>query len=349
MSSLVVEVCTVSRVEPHPNADKLDICVVKGWQVVTRKGEFKDGDTCVYFPPDTVLSKEWTDRFGVTSYCQEREQGMRIRQTRLRGEPSFGLVVPNLEGFILGSSVVAYYGAVKYEPPVLGMAGDILGPNHPMFPCYTDIEDLNNFPDILRPDEFVCITEKIHGTNCRVGLVEGTWMAGSHRYPRKMPETEKEQAANWYWHPYTLEPVRQLIQAVYDGFNAKSVVLFGETYGKIQSLNYGHPKDITFAAFDLWVDGRYMNAGSFFMLVDRFGIPAVPRLFFEGHGFARFSHDLVREVVSGESFLGGNIREGVVIRPMVERTNEKVGRAILKAISPDYRLSKHADKDKKDV
>jgi hypothetical protein len=34
MSSLIVEVCTIDRVERHPNADALDLAVIKGWQCV---------------------------------------------------------------------------------------------------------------------------------------------------------------------------------------------------------------------------------------------------------------------------------------------------------------------------
>ena len=61
MSKLVVEVCEVLHVEPHPNADRLAIATVKGWRTCIKKnpetGEtaFNVGDKCIFFPPDAVL------------------------------------------------------------------------------------------------------------------------------------------------------------------------------------------------------------------------------------------------------------------------------------------------------
>ncbi len=37
MSTLVVEVCEVKAVYPHPQADALEFITVKGWQVVARR------------------------------------------------------------------------------------------------------------------------------------------------------------------------------------------------------------------------------------------------------------------------------------------------------------------------
>ena len=37
MSTLVVEVCEVKAVYPHPNADALEFITVKGWPVIVQK------------------------------------------------------------------------------------------------------------------------------------------------------------------------------------------------------------------------------------------------------------------------------------------------------------------------
>ena len=37
MSSLIVEVSTIDAIQKHPNADALDLAVIKGWQCVTAK------------------------------------------------------------------------------------------------------------------------------------------------------------------------------------------------------------------------------------------------------------------------------------------------------------------------
>ena len=120
MSSLVVPVSTISKVRKHPNADSLDIAEVLGWQVVVPVGRYTEGERIVYFPSDTVLPLELSERFGVTKYLSKG----RIRNARLRGEPSFGLVVdvedPTWE---VGQNVAEYYGATKYEPPIRSKCG----------------------------------------------------------------------------------------------------------------------------------------------------------------------------------------------------------------------------------
>lgn len=61
MSKLVIEICRVEKVERHPSADRLSIATIRGWKTcinynpTTGQSEFKEGNLCVYFPPDSVL------------------------------------------------------------------------------------------------------------------------------------------------------------------------------------------------------------------------------------------------------------------------------------------------------
>jgi RNA ligase (TIGR02306 family) len=89
MSTFVVPVAPIEVITPHPDADALELAQVLGWQVVVKKHEYQVGDKIVYFPIDTVLPLETSERFGVTKYLSKQ----RIRCARLRGEPSFGLFV----------------------------------------------------------------------------------------------------------------------------------------------------------------------------------------------------------------------------------------------------------------
>ena len=50
-----VEVVAIDAILEHPNADRLEIAQVKGWNCVTGKGVFKPGDKCLYIPIDSVL------------------------------------------------------------------------------------------------------------------------------------------------------------------------------------------------------------------------------------------------------------------------------------------------------
>jgi RNA ligase (TIGR02306 family) len=327
MSSLLVQVAALGEVKVHPRADALDVATLDGWQVVLKRGEFKTGDKVVYFPPDTVLPVATSDRFGVTKYLHSNG---RVKSTRLRGEPSFGLVVkPDDPTWEIGRDVAVHYGATKYEPPTRFSQGDDER-DHPLFQKYTEIENLRSFPDVLETGESVVVTEKIHGTNCRIGIIDGVRMAGSHR-------NRKKEAATTYWLPWKLEPVEALL------FRRaqlhRQAILFGEVYG-MQSLKYGCKGKYGFAAFDLLEDGRYMNWADLRDLCTKYGVRMVPDM-----GVIPFRLDLIRDAASGRTLVEGadHVREGVVIRPVVERTHPRVGRVILKYVGDDYMLSKHKD------
>jgi RNA ligase (TIGR02306 family) len=324
-------------VRPHPNADRLEIAEVLGWQVVIGKGQFREGDKVVYFPPDSILPPALSDRFGVTKYLARG----RVRCASLRGESSFGLVVkPDDEAWPEGANVAGHYGATKYEPPIRPGAGAV-EEDHPLFRKYTDMADLRNFPDAFRPGEEVVVTEKIDGTNCRAGLVDGTLMAGSHALRRSRPAAD-ERSVNLYWYPLlSLEPVRALLEA--HGATARSVILFGEVFGtRVQDFDYGRKNRIDFLAFDLMVDGRYVDHDPFREACERFGVAAVP-IVYRGP----FSLEALRREADAESVVGGGrYREGVVVRPVQERVQEiggSIRRVVLKYKGDRYLLAGHTD------
>jgi RNA ligase (TIGR02306 family) len=330
MSSLIVEVSRIDKVLPHPNAEKLELGIVKGWQLVIPKGKYAAGDRIVYIPIDSVLPIELSDRLGITKYLSHG----RVRCAKLRGEPSFGVVMDVESDWPDGTDVAAHYGITKYVPPIRTSIGDA-APNHPLFVSYTEIENMRNFPEVIRPGEEIVLSEKIHGTNCRIGLIDAdgtaTWMAGSKGMRRAQPPDE-QMASNLYWHPYTVAGVADLIRSVFNE-GRRQVILFGEVYGRVQSLRYGLPGEIAFRAFDLLVDGRYIDFDRFQSLCAQFGVQTVPVLY-----RGPFDLETVKKLAEGRSTLPGadHIREGVVARPVIERQDPKVGRVILKYIGDGY-------------
>jgi RNA ligase (TIGR02306 family) len=344
MSSVIANVVEIEAVHPHPNADRLFLARIKGWQAVIRKREdgspeFAPGERVVFIPPDSTLPREMAERLGVVGYLSERtnvegERELVVRQVRLRGEPSFGLVVrPDDPSWPVGTDVREHYGIGKFRPPVRFSAGDS-EPNHPLFQRYTEIENLRNFPDAFVLGEEVVVSEKIHGTNARLGWVEGALLAGSHGLQRKRPEPEA-LATNTYWFPATLEPVRSLLDELRQQGHPVAI-LYGEIYGsRVQSLHYGRRDGLGFAAFDLLVDEHYLNYDDFVALCDRHGVATVPIL-----ERGPFSLERIAELSRGQTTLPDqHIREGVVVRPVVERFDPRVGRVVLKYLNDDYLLN----------
>ncbi len=371
MSSLIVEVCRVEEVLLHPNADRMCICTVKGWRVCagrdqeTGRNQFEPGDRCVYVPPDAVLPPELADRLKVTRYLSPlaknadgvRAPGGRVRVARLRGEPSYGLILrPEGPALEVGDDVAARYGITKWEPPPESIDGEAERP-HPAFHAYTAIENYRNFPDLIPEGEEVVFTEKIHGKNCRLGLiatpgVEGGWtfMAGSHGQRRK--ELDAKGRRSQFWEVLT-EPVRALLRHVAQEPGPKSVVLFGEVYGcGVQDTWYGLENGrFGFRAFDLSVDGKYVDFDAKTALFARFGVEAVPVLY-----RGPFRKEKVEEHVSGPTTLcapdkAGKFkgREGIVIAPVRERAvttpTNLFDRVVLKAISFEYLERKGGTED----
>jgi RNA ligase (TIGR02306 family) len=335
MSTLIVEVSKIDRVLPHPNADALELAHIKGWQCVVPKGRYAADSRVVYVPIDSVMPAGLSDRLGITKYLSNG----RVRCARLRGEPSFGVVFDADDpSWPEGTDVRERYGITKYLPPVRPSAGEAETP-HPLFVTYTDVENLRNFPGVLVDGEPVVATEKVHGTNCRVGLIGGAggeWMAGSKEVRRKRPADDAALAVNTYWFPTTVPGVRALVEDAARA--AGQVILFGEVYGsKVQNLAYGAVGTLGFVAFDLLVDGKYVDAGAFADRCAAFGVPTAPVVY-----RGPFSLAAVRGVSGGRTTFAGadHIREGVVVRPSVERTDPKVGRAILKYLGDEYLLSK---------
>lgn len=361
MSSLIVEVCTVEEVKPHPNADQLQLVRVKGWWTVTGIGDFKTGDQCVYIPPDSVLTEEWANQWGISKFCAPltrnpdgtRPPGFRVRACRLRGECSFGTIQRLSEDWPIGTDVKDYYGITKWEPPIKALDGDA-APPVAAFHNYTDIENLQNFPNIFKEGEEVVVDEKIHGSNCRVGLIrhpdpetgEMIWqyMAGSHSVRRK--ELDQKGNTSRYWLPLQSNALKSLLEFLLTNHN-DNIVVFGEIYGPgVQDMHYGR-NEIGFRVFDISVGGKFLDYNLKSKALDFFEIETVPFVY-----RGPFSLDKMNELVDGptlicsadkikEPFKG---REGIVIRPVKERFDANLGgdgRVILKYISVDYHERKN--------
>ena len=338
-SDLIVEVVEIQDVEPHPGADRLAVARCGDWPVVVGLDQYGSGDLVVFVPPDSAISGESAEALGVRGYLSEKTNihgkvDLVVKKIRLRGEPSFGLVLPGKDPlWVVGKDVAEDYGVSKYEPPVRATAGDA-SREHPLFSRYTSLTNLRS-RELFEDDEPVVMTEKIHGTNCRIGWIDGELIAGSHRLQRKRPEGPIED--NPYWVPASIPGVVELLQGLGESGPA---ILYGEVYGpKIGPFNYG-AKSIQFVAFDLSMGGIFQDYEDLKSLCDNYGIPMAPELY-----RGPYSMESVRQHASGAPTFGGNhVREGVVVRPEVERVHPRYGRTVLKYVSDGYLLSKKVQK-----
>jgi RNA ligase (TIGR02306 family) len=174
MSDLVVEVCVIKKIKNHLGADRLEIARIKGWDCIVAKGAFKEGDTVVFIPPDSLIPKEIAERLGVINYLAGKQKN-RVKTVKLRGEVSQGIIIPNEKKWPVGKDVADYYKIEKYIPPVRLQMGD-MGPEDAFFMRMTSIQNINNFPDTFQEGQMVAVTEKCDGCfrkDQKVMLVNG--------------------------------------------------------------------------------------------------------------------------------------------------------------------------------
>jgi len=364
MSTLIVEICKIDKIEVHPNADRLSIATVKGWKCIVRKDEYKVGNHIVYIPIDSILPESLEKKiFGPDSKITLNKH--RIRTIKIRQAYSQGLVVDKSTVGLsiktkLGADVTEKLGITKYEPPPPKMPGmsnnkrSRKNPN-PDFKKYTGIENIKNYNELFEPHDIVVVTEKIHGTNFRAGWVkydpctlwkkikslfgvapEYEFVFGSHNI-----ELSNKMLKNIYYYETN---VYAEIVVRYDLKNRidKGMVVYGEIYGHgIQKgYSYGLAEgEFNLAAFDVMCDGRYLDPSEFYRYCNYKDIPTVPYMY-----KGPFGNLDIDQIVTCESPLWHEqkIREGVVIKPIVE-SSSYMGRKILKAISPEYLMKDNTD------
>lgn len=297
--SKYVKDVTISEVLPAENSDNLERILFKeiGWNAIAKKGIYKPNDMVFFIPPESVLPLELSEALNITNYLSKG----RVKIIKLRGNRSEGLIV-NKE---ITSPYLPYI--LQWEDlPTIKMSGDQL-PNSEIpvieFQVFFKMPNILNEPKTFTNGEEVYISEKIHGTNCRFGILkhpitnEPTLYVGSHNC------TLKESDDNLYW------------KAVKQNIDLKTlpsgIVFYGEVYGRgIQDLHY--ESNIALRIFASCKENSldYMSVEETIKLCDEFKIPRV-----EFHKKVYENIEWARDIANTPSeYTDKHIREGIVLR-----------------------------------
>lgn len=371
MSNLLAEVVVIDAVGKHPNADRLDLLQVKGWNVVAGRRiptepAYKAGDKAIYIPIDSVLDEK-LESFLFPPDGKIHLTKSRIKTIKLRGAVSQGMVVdvspeleelyPGISALPIGADVCEILNLKKYEPPAHSLPNSMKGgahytprKNNPLFDKYCDIQNFKHYANLFTEDDQVYVTEKLHGTSARYGLLPTScdrWWKRVLRFFNLLPKFE------FCYGSRNIQLQNQLLKKqlfyktnVYAAI-AKQLdlasklkpgeILYGEIVGDgIQkNYNYGCKRgEWRFFAYDVKINGEYLAPLDFMNWCDERGIERVPVVF-----LGQFLRSNVFPHVDGDSRIGGQkVREGIVIKPL--HTNEVgiTGRKVLKLISDDYLL-----------
>ena len=353
MSSLIVEVCKVEAVEKHPNADRLDIIQVKGWNCIVGRDQYKVNNLVVFVPPDSIIPEDLINKYQL----EYLRNGGKVGTTKLRGCLSQGLILDVPEGnWKVGDNVAETLKIVKWEPPTASYQVAKTTSKkklNPDFDKYTNIENIKNYNYIFQPEDYVVITEKIHGANARYANLPiyidkrcslftklklwfkkrcgktHEFIYGSHNVQITNNSNQNSFYGNDVWGK---------IADKYDLANIipKDYIIYGEVYGKgIQDLTYDLD-DIDLVIFDIKYKDKYLPWYEVHNFCKKNCLPLVPELY-----VGSWKNVDLDEFTNGKSKLAPNqIREGCVVKMYDESNDTRIGRKILKSVSPDYLMRK---------
>lgn len=329
MSTHQVHIIQIDSVLPHDNADKLEIVPVNGWSVVVRKGDFTVGSRAVYIEPDYLVP---TNRPEFAFLSKPGREQHRLRAAKLRGVVSFGLLIsvpPELMHIVDGVQMMEALGVQRYEPQLKFLhANELPHEDHPQIFCPKfDIESYKNYPHLIREGEPVVITEKIHGANSRFVWTNNRFYIGSrNRWIDPNTESVWKTAAD-------------SVPGIQDWCRfSPDTILFGEVFGKVQSLTYGRPNSVDFRAFAALNRDKWWNQTELGYQLEAFNVK-LAKILYRGPFDRALAEQLAEQDSTIEGVPLGHMREGVVIVPEQERVGPSAGRAAVKLISNRYWLS----------
>jgi RNA ligase (TIGR02306 family) len=350
-------IAKINEIKSIEGADNIELVIANGWNCITKKGEFKEGDLTVIATTDAVIPKTLSDGMNVTNYLRK---GQRVRTVKLRGFYSECLIIPI--NFIpkkyqyAGCDCMELLEIFKYEPPVkqvqLSSGRKIKYKDNPNFHVYYKFPNLKNVDGMFTGDDMVEITRKIHGTNARYGIVKKTklsfldkvkkffrladkwieyeFIVGSHNVEKGSDSQGFYETNVWYDIETKYDIKNKLWNYVKKNPNiGDGIILYGEIYGMGIQKNYDYGlTDIRFTGFDVKLNEEYLGSIDLKLLINN--ILKLP--YVEVLHFGYWSQGIQDKYTFNNYILGTKVpEEGIVIKHMSGERNR-----IAKVINPDY-------------
>ncbi len=204
----MVSVQVVKELIAISGADRIELCIINGWQCIVAKGMYKVGDLVLYAEIDTFLNavdprfESFAERF----INWEGKRGLRVKTIKLKKQLSQGLVLsldnfPEVKNPVVGMDATEAIGAEKWE--IVEKACNVPGAqgtkSFPTFIRKTDQNRLQNVVEMAERamDEEFEITTKKDGSSMTVFRVDPDspyYKAAKALYATKMTFWQKMKA-----------------------------------------------------------------------------------------------------------------------------------------------------------
>jgi RNA ligase (TIGR02306 family) len=289
----------IRKIEPIPNADRIKLAHVLGWQVVIKKGEFKEGDKCVFFEIDAILPKaSWSEFMEARKY--------RVKTIKLRKTLSQGLALPMSilppGNYDIGDDVTEVLNVKKHETEFF-QRGITIG-SFPGFIPKTNETRIQAYPELLDQIRNVkCyITTKIDGTSATFARYNGEFIACSRNCRLSLENNS----------PYSkVEQLYDLKNRIPEGIAIQSEIA-GISIQK-NRLELDNHDFYVFNVFDI-NKGHYYSFHDMMNFCKIFDLKTVPIL--NNDIFIEQNLEELLELAKGKYEGTNNDREGIVIRSM---------------------------------
>lgn len=266
----------ISEIKPIDGADTIEAVRVDGWWVVSKKGEFKVDDMCVYFEVDSFLPIRPEFEFLRKSCFRSTKNlgdGFRLKTIKLRGQISQGLVLPitimsafgnyykgiippnhwsngaHSVAHVEGADCTNMIGVQKWEVPLSPQLAGVAKGNFPSFLKKTDQERIQNCYKEMQRDHADKLFEgslKLDGSSMTVYLKDDVFGVCSRNLD--LQETED----NTFWKVARKNKFEEMLRAY-----GKNVAIQGELMGPGIQGNRENLSDHEFFLFDVWdIDGQ---------------------------------------------------------------------------------------------
>lgn len=187
MTRKLASIQVVKELVAIKGADRIELALILGWQVVVQKGVHSVGDLVVWYEIDSWLPAEdaryasFEERF--SNWGDKR--GMRLKTIKLRKQLSQGLIMPlgvfpelTFELYSVGQDVTELLKIEKWEAiekaPGMHVPGSSIGKRFPAFIRKTDQERIQNIGEMVArtmDDEYE-VTVKKDGSSMTVFRVD---------------------------------------------------------------------------------------------------------------------------------------------------------------------------------
>lgn len=346
----------IISLELIPNADKIELATILGWKSVVKKGDFKVGDSVVYFEIDSFLPIRPEFEF-LRKNCLRKNndgvEGFRLKTIRLKGQISQGLIMPItiLDGIRLstdirteaipnykwseGQNVSKLLDVIQWQPIIPLCLSGIMKGGFPVFLPKTDETRVQLLQGLITKYKGInCyITEKVDGSSATYYLKDGVFGVCS----RNLELLESE--SNIFW-----KMARKLkIEEKMRTHKLDNIALQGELCGPGIQENSLKLKDFDIYFFNFYniKTGEYVNWDEMNEYLGILGLKSVSLI---DYSFVLIDDiDKLVNYAKIKSTINPNgWAEGIVIRPRHEIDDREFmnvlnhDRVSFKVINPEY-------------